>query len=64
LAKYISIVIVRPAIRIRLIMLPIPKYLRIKKNIIANEITTPLLVFANIRENVNKKAKNKVTKNK
>lgn len=40
----------------KLITLPIPKYLRIKKADMAQEIINPTRVFSDTTENVNRKA--------
>lgn len=49
--------------RKRLMMLPIPKVLKIRNNTTADDIINPLLVFVRIREKVNSKVRNKTKRN-
>ena len=61
--KYISAVIKSPEIRRKFNIFPTPKYLRIKKSVMPNEIKNPLLELANIVEKVKRRARKTKTKN-
>ncbi|MEK7188840.1 MAG: hypothetical protein AAB685_03245 [Patescibacteria group bacterium] len=60
--KYISNAINTPLIKIRFKKFPSPKYLKIKNDVIPNEIINPLLEFE--RTNENKRYNPEITREK
>ena len=62
--KYNSIQIAIATIRIKLRMLPTPRYIRRRKNDVATVATNPRRLLAKINEKVKRRQKNIKTKNK